>query len=142
MLRCTIAIVCVLLAPVTSRAQDSVPCRAPDTSSAENGLTAHTDNPDISGTWHLDRDLTTADMRWNKTNRMVVRESADSIVMQYFHDDQSLGEDTFVPDWFERPRYKTRIERAYARVRWEKHGLLIRTRSFLDVLGYQSYTME
>lgn len=143
MLHRTIAISCILITTLLSGAQDLAPCPDPYERSAEDSVAARpASDSDMTGTWRLDRDLTSADMRWNKTNRIVVAQSADNIRIQYFHDDQLIGTETFVPDWVERPRYKTRIERAYARVRWENGGLLIRTRSFLDVLGDQSYTME
>jgi len=143
MFRLTIAVACFLIITVASRAQHATPCPVPYASSADDRVAAlHTSDPYMSGTWRLDRDLTTADLRSNKTNRIVVRQLADNIRIQYFHDDQFLGAEAFIADWIERPRYQTRIERAYARVRWEKDGLLIRTRSFLDAQGYQSYTME
>ncbi len=102
---------------------------------AQSGL------PDFSGTWRLDRDLTTADLRRNKTSILVVYQSLDEVRFDYFDNQRPLGSETFVPDGQERFRYKTRLERAYARTRWEKNGLVITTRSFLDANGYQSYNM-
>lgn len=102
---------------------------------------AQTGVPTLSGTWRLDRDLTTADLRWNKTTFLLVSQSEEGIRFDYFDGQRSLGSETFVPDGQERPRYKTRLERAYARTRWDRNELVIVTRSFLDHFGYQSYSM-
>jgi hypothetical protein len=45
-----------------------------------------------------------------------------------------------VTDGEERPSYSTRLARAYARARWDKNELVVTTRVFLDVYGYQSYS--
>ncbi len=143
MSRFALLIIWLLLTAIPSSAQGAAPCPHSDASAADLGTSVPDDShPDISGTWRLDRDRTTADLRWNKTDRIVVRQSEEDIRIQYFRDRQLLGTEMFITDWVERPRYKTRIERAYARVRWEEDELLIRTRSFLDAEGYQSYTME
>jgi hypothetical protein len=98
--------------------------------------------PYLGGRWILDRDLTTADLRWNKTTAVEVSQSDEDIRFDYFDHNRHFASDTFTTDWQERPRYVTRIERAYARARWQKDGLVIHTRSFLDLEGYRSYSMD
>jgi hypothetical protein len=93
----------------------------------------------MSGTWRLDRDLTTEDMTWNRTTHLVVSQSEQRVRFEYFDQDRPLGSDVFVTDGRERPRYTTRVERAYARTRWAGDELVVRTRSFLDLEGYQSF---
>lgn len=96
--------------------------------------------PSISGTWKLDRDLTTADMRWDKTSTLVLSQSDDELRFEYFDPDGRLfGTDTFTTDDLEHPRYKTRIERAWSRARWKQGKLVITSRVNLDLQGYQSY---
>ncbi|MFB3814947.1 MAG: hypothetical protein ACE14L_12640 [Terriglobales bacterium] len=99
--------------------------------------------PNLSGTWRLDRDLTTADLSRVRTDILLVRQSFEEIRFDYYdRDRQRLGVETFITDGDERPRYKTRIERAYARARWKDDRLIVRTRSFLDHEGYQSYSLD
>jgi len=97
--------------------------------------------PNLSGMWKLDRDLTTADMRWNKTTSLVVTQTLDEVRFDRYSGTKLFASDLFLTDGKERPRYTTRIERAYARARWDKKNpvLVITTRSFLDLDGYQSY---
>ncbi len=38
--------------------------------------------PNLSGTWRLDRDLTTADMRWDKTDTLIIGQSGNEIRFQ------------------------------------------------------------
>ncbi len=97
--------------------------------------------PNLSGTWRLDRDLSTADLSRIKTTVLVVRQSYDDIRFDYYDGKRWLGAEQFLTDGTERPRYKTRIERAYARAAWKGDKLVVRTRSFLDVYGYQSYEL-
>jgi hypothetical protein len=95
---------------------------------------------DFSGTWKLDRDLTTADLRWDKTDTLVLSQSDRAARFEFFDRDGHLfGTDTFTTDDVERPRYKTRIERAYSRARWQRGKLVIVSRVNLDLQGYQSY---
>lgn len=101
---------------------------------------AQSGTPAFSGTWRLDRDLTTADLRWNKITVLTVTQSGEEVRFQYFDPDRLLGSETFVIDGEERPRYSTRLARAYARARWDKNKLVVTTRVFLDVYGYQSYS--
>jgi hypothetical protein len=101
---------------------------------------AQAEMPDFSGTWRLDRDLTTADLRWNKITILTVTQSDQEVRFRYFDRDRSLGSETFVTDGEERPSYSTRLARAYARARWDKNELVVTTRVFLDVYGYQSYS--
>ncbi len=98
--------------------------------------------PYLGGDWKLDRDATTEDMRWNRTTNLHISQSEDDIRFDYYDGRHLLGSDVFVADGHERPRYVTRIERAYARARWNKSGLEILTRSFLDLEGYRSYSMS
>lgn len=98
--------------------------------------------PDISGRWKLDRDLTTEDLRWNRTTGLFIRQSDEQVRITYLDGERPIGTDVFTTDWEERPRYVTRIERAYARAKWDNNGLVIHTRSFLDIFGYQSYNMD
>jgi hypothetical protein len=100
---------------------------------------AQAEMPAFSGTWRLDRDLTTADLRWNKITILTVTQSDEEVRFHYFDRDRSVGSETFVTDGEERPRYSTRLARAYARARWDKDELVVTTRVFLDVYGYQSY---
>jgi hypothetical protein len=97
--------------------------------------------PDLSGTWRLDRDLTTADLRWERTSILVVEQSGDEVRFDHYDGERFIGAERFIIDNTERPRYTTRLERAYARVKWDKNRLVVSTRSFLDVYGYQWYTM-
>ncbi|HEV8523140.1 MAG TPA: hypothetical protein VGQ71_01465, partial [Terriglobales bacterium] len=46
--------------------------------------------PDFSGTWRLDRDLTTADLRWNKITILTVSQSDGEVRFHYFDRDRSL----------------------------------------------------
>jgi hypothetical protein len=97
--------------------------------------------PDLCGSWKLDRDLTTADLRWNKISSLVIEQSQGEIRFDYFdRDKRHVGWETFLIDGKERHRYTTRMLRAYARARWSKNELEVITRVFLDVLGYQSYS--
>jgi hypothetical protein len=100
---------------------------------------AQAEMPAFSGTWRLDRDLTTADLRWNKITILTVSQSDEEVRFRYFDRDRLLGSETFVTDGEERPRYSTRLARAYARARWDENELVVTTRVFLDVYGYQSY---
>ena len=100
---------------------------------------AQAEMPAFSGTWRLDRDLTTADLQWNKITILTVTQSDEEVRFHYFDRDRSVGSETFVTDGEERPRYRTRLARAYARARWDKNELVVTTRVFLDVYGYQSY---
>lgn len=94
----------------------------------------------LSGTWKLDRDLTTADMRWDKTDTLALSQSGEELRFEYFDRDGHLfGTDTFTTDDVERPRYKTRIERAYSKAHWQRGKLVIVSRVNLDLQGYQSY---
>lgn len=151
MLRLTIALACLMsVVALAAHGQDTDPCPASaqdfsveETSTPKRtAAVERTTGPDISGVWRLDRDLTTADLRWNKTDKIIVTQTGEKIRFDYFQDTHLLAADTFVTDWIERPRYQTRIERAYARARWDTDGLLIRTRSFLDAQGYQTYSIE
>jgi hypothetical protein len=96
--------------------------------------------PNFSGTWKLDRDLTTADMKWDKTDTLVVRQSDNEVSFEYFdRDGHPLGTNTFTTDDVERAWYKTRMERAWARAEWERGKLVIVSRVNLDLQGYQYY---
>jgi hypothetical protein len=96
--------------------------------------------PNLTGTWRLDRDRTTENLARVKTDTIVIEESVEEIRFEYYdRDHREFGAETFITDGFERPRYVTRIERAYARAEWKGNRLVIRTRSFLDQQGYQSY---
>jgi hypothetical protein len=119
-----------VLSALCATAQQSAVTGSEQTSSCASSM---------SGKWHLDRDLTTADLRWNKLTDLVVEQSDGRVRLDYFDHDRPMGSETFITDNRERPRYTTRIERAYARARWAGHDLVVRTRSFLDLEGYQSF---
>lgn len=96
--------------------------------------------PNFSGTWKLDRDLTTADMRWDKTDTVLISQSDDDVSFEYFdRDHRSLGTNSFTSDNVERLWYKTRMERAWARVHWQQARLVVESRVNLDFQGYQYY---
>ncbi|MFB3915870.1 MAG: hypothetical protein ACE14M_04030 [Terriglobales bacterium] len=97
--------------------------------------------PNLSGIWKLDRDLTNADLRRFKTSTLVVTQTYDEVRFDRYDGKNLYASDTFLTDGKERPRYTTRIERAYSRARWDKKNpqLVITTRSFLDLDGYQAY---
>mgnify|MGYP005811093481 CR=1 FL=1 len=97
--------------------------------------------PNLSGVWKLDRDLTNADLRRFRTTTLVITQSYDEVRFDRYDGKNLYATDTFLTDGKERPRYTTRIERAYARAHWDKKKpeLVITTRSFLDLDGYQSY---
>lgn len=96
--------------------------------------------PDFSGTWKLDRDLTTADMRWDKTDSIIVGQSQDDVRFEYFdRDRRPIGTNVFTADNIERPWYKTRMERAWARAHWQQARLVVESRVNLDFQGYQYY---
>ncbi len=95
---------------------------------------------DLSGTWKLDRDLTTADMRWDKTDTLVVSQSGEEVSFAFFdRDGRSLGTNTFTADNIERPWYKTRMERAWAQAHWQQGKLVVTSHVNLDFQGYQYY---
>ncbi len=96
--------------------------------------------PNLSGTWKLDRDLTTADMRWDKTDTLIISQSGDEIRFEYFdRDARPLGTNSFTTDNVERRWYKTRMERAWARAHWQDSKLVITSHVNLDLQGYQYY---
>ncbi len=96
--------------------------------------------PNLSGTWRLDRDLTTADMRWDKTDTLIIGQSGNEIRFQYSdRDGHPLGTNSFTTDNVERRWYKTRVERAWARAHWEDSKLVITSHVNLDLQGYQYY---
>lgn len=96
--------------------------------------------PNLSGTWKLDRDLTTADMRWDKTDTVLISQSDDDVRFEYFDRDRhSLGTNSFTTDNIERLWYKTRMERAWARVHWQAAKLVVESHVNLDFQGYQYY---
>ena len=98
--------------------------------------------PNLAGTWKLDRDLTTADLTRVKTDVVVIKQSSENVRFEYYdRDRRRFGVETFITDGYERKRYVTRIERAYARAKWKDNLLVIRTRSTLDLEGYQSYEL-
>jgi hypothetical protein len=95
---------------------------------------------DFSGTWKLDRDLTTADMRWDKTDTVVVSQSGEELRFEYSdRDGRPIGTNTFTTDNVERPWYKNRMERAWARVHWQQARLVVESHVNLDFQGYQYY---
>ena len=103
--------------------------------------TAQTKVPNLSGTWKLDRDKTTADLSRDKTTQLVVSQTQEDVRFDYYENDHLLGSDVFVPDGKERKRYETRVERAVSKARWHKGALLVTTWVYLDPQGYQSYTI-
>jgi hypothetical protein len=94
---------------------------------------------DLSGTWRLDRDLTTANVTWVRTTVLVIRQRGEEVRFEHLDGARRIGAEVFITDGEERPRFSSRIERAFARARWQKNELVIETRSFLDIYGYQSY---
>ena len=67
-------------------------------------------------------------------------QSGDATRFEFFdRDGHPFATDTFTTDDVERPRYKTRLERAYSRVRWQGGKLVIASRVNLDLQGFQSY---
>lgn len=96
--------------------------------------------PDLSGAWKMDRDLTTADMRWDKTDTLVISRSGEELRFEYSdRDGRPLGTNAFSADNLEHPWYKTRMERAWARTHWQQGKLVIESHVNLDLQGYQYY---
>jgi hypothetical protein len=96
--------------------------------------------PNFSGTWKLDRDLTTADMRWDKTDTLMVSQSDDDVRFEYWdRDGRPLGTNRFTSDNVERFWYKTRMELAWARAHWDQGKLVVESHVNLDFQGYQYY---
>jgi len=93
--------------------------------------------PNLSGTWKLDRDLTTAP--YVKDDILLVHQHKTRIKFTYQTDGKVTGTDVFVTDGKEADRYQTRVERAYYRARWKTNELVIVTYHALDIFGYQNY---
>ena len=96
--------------------------------------------PDISGRWKLDRDLSRGPSLKNAASAMEITQRGDEVKFVYYSGGAITGSDLFLADGIERGRYETRIERAYARVHWQKDDLIIITKHVLDALGYQAYS--
>lgn len=98
--------------------------------------------PDLSGSWVLNPVKSTANPipKAKGPTRLIITQNGNNINFDSYDGNGLDHSSSFVVDDKERPRYKTRLERAYARARWDKGELVIVTRSFLDPEGTQSYT--
>jgi hypothetical protein len=96
--------------------------------------------PDLSGKWKLDRDRSAGPSLPRAATALDITQRGDEVKFIYYSGGGATGSESFLADGVERDRYSTRIERAYARVRWQKDDLIIITRHVLDALGYQAYS--
>ncbi len=96
--------------------------------------------PDLSGRWKLDRDRSHGPSLKTAASAMEITQRGDEIKFVYYSGGAITGSDLFLADGIERGRYETRIERAYAKVHWQKDDLIITTKHVLDALGYQAYS--
>jgi len=94
--------------------------------------------PNLSGVWKLDRDLTTA--RYVRDDTLVVSQSKQRVKFKYKDRGGAVtGTNIFVTDGKDQDGYVTRIERTYYRARWKAGELVIVTHHVLDLFGYQAY---
>jgi hypothetical protein len=96
--------------------------------------------PDVSGHWKLDRDLSRGPSVRRAATQLDLTQRGDEVKFVYYSGDAITGSESFLADDIERDRYVTRIERAYAKVRWRGNDLIIITKHVLDVSGYQAYS--
>jgi hypothetical protein len=96
--------------------------------------------PDLSGKWRLDRDRSAGPSLPRAATALDITQRGDDVKFTYYSGGAATGSESFLADGVERDRYSTRIERAFAKVRWHKDDLIITTRHVLDALGYQAYS--
>ena len=95
-------------------------------------------DPNLSGVWKLDRDLTTA--RYVRDDTLVVSQSKQRVKFKYKDRRGTVtGTDIFITDGKEQDGYVTRLERTYYKARWKAGELVIVTQHVLDLFGYQAY---
>jgi hypothetical protein len=95
---------------------------------------------DMSGTWKLVREKSKGPSLAKAPTELDVTQRGDEVKFDFMHDGEASGSESFLADNVERSRYTTRIERAFARVRWDDNTLVVTTRHFLDPLGYQTFS--
>jgi hypothetical protein len=95
---------------------------------------------DLSGTWKLVREKSKGASLAKAATELDITQRGDEVKFDFFHNGEPSGSEAFLADNNERTRYTTRVDRAYARVHWDKDTLVIVTRHFLDALGYQTFS--
>lgn len=95
---------------------------------------------DLSGTWKLVREKSKGAALAKAATELDITQRGDEVKFDFFHDGEPSGSESFLADNIERSRYTTRVDRAYARVHWDKDTLIVITRHFLDALGYQTFS--
>lgn len=95
---------------------------------------------DLSGNWKLVREKSKGASLAKAATELEITQRGDEVKFDFFDNGEPSESESFLADNIERSRYTTRVDRAYARVRWDKDTLVITTRHFLDALGYQSFS--
>ncbi|MBV9087524.1 MAG: hypothetical protein JOY79_08575, partial [Acidobacteriaceae bacterium] len=95
---------------------------------------------DLSGVWKLVSEKSRGASLAKAANELELTQRGDEVKFDFFHDGEPSGSESFLADNIERSRYMTRVDRAFARVRWDKDTLVVTTRHFIDALGYQTFS--
>jgi hypothetical protein len=96
--------------------------------------------PDLSGRWKLNSERSSGRSLRQAATSLEIIQRGDEVKFIYYTAGARTGSESFLADDIERDRYTTRIERAYAKVHWQKDDLIIVTRHVLDSFGYQAYS--
>ncbi len=94
----------------------------------------------LAGNWKLDYRQSTVDLTNESSNRLVISQMGDALRFDRYKDAKLISTENIIADGKSRQRYKTRLEIAYVKARWEKGGLVLVTDSMLDNEGTQSYS--
>jgi len=103
--------------------------------------------PNITGTWKLDRDASTGSPSVQGASLLVITQSGDALTFDYYplkngQRGDLLQSDGYTTDGLEHPGYKTRTYVTYLQAYWRKKQLVTRTRAIMDPEGYQTFTNE
>lgn len=97
-------------------------------------------HPDLTGYWKLDVIHSTAAPADMQASQVVISEFGNRLEFEFRAGHKVVSREYFTTDGIERPRYRSRLETASAKAKFEKDQLVIVTRSALDNEGLQQYT--
>ena len=103
--------------------------------------------PNFGGTWKLDQDASTGPPAAKGASFLIITQSGDDLTFEYHGSSNGKRGDliqtsSYSTDGRERQGNKLRTYVNYVRSYWHGKTLLVRTRSVMDLDGFQTFTLE
>ncbi len=103
--------------------------------------------PNFSGTWKLDRNLSTGQPDAKGASLLVITQSGDTLSFDYYRANNGergdlIQSSSFTTDGRERRGNKARTYITYVKSYWQGKSLILQNKGIIDPGGEQTFTLE